>query len=105
MVNFVLHQVLVPPEPALRGYQIALVNDQEKLFLSDFPSVLEQIFTVEKQGVSTIYYLNQHLASFDYSPQLSPHLKVLLVRSDCQIVIGLFNACQFSPPSQVGLIL
>ena len=105
MIDALALEVGIPGQSDIGFQQIALVNDHQEPSFAELSGVLYQILTVEEERVPSIYDLSKHISSFHYSPQLFPHLDVLLIRSDGNLLIFFFNFRKRPPPLQVGLVL
>jgi len=100
VLDFAFSEVGVPVSDQLRRKEVGLIDQQHKLFLSvaDVLNVLVQVGSVEKEGVSRVHDLNQHIRFLDDAPKLSPNFDILLEWCNGEIYSVLFLTCEVSSP-------
>jgi hypothetical protein len=86
VVDVVLFEVGAPVLAEFLSEVVGLVDEQEELLdalaLVHLLDVLLQVLRVEEVWVACVHDLQEHVRPLNHSPQLSPHLDVLLEGRD-----------------------
>eukprot|EP00754_Rhynchopus_humris_P036502 Rhum_TRINITY_DN18625_c0_g1::Rhum_TRINITY_DN18625_c0_g1_i1::g.167950::m.167950 len=96
-------EVLAPRQALLLRQQLGLVQEQDKLLLRGQDAVLRRL-RAEGERVARVEDVHDHVAAFHHTPQLAPHLEVLLVRRHHHSLL-LLDHRKAPAPRQEGVAL